>query len=159
MPPIVLCWPTMSEADVGGMAVEIEPSCEYSVKFCYPTTDGSRGANGIWHGSAYEGKVWNLIPPCGKVAPIDILQPLLNVYGDQVVYVSTEGRWVAHFRGGNSGSGPPLLVQIFFVHRVQAFAHCWQKCVANGGDYVEKQCFVAENLFYQIVPLCSLYLL
>ena len=25
---------------------------------------------------------------------------------------------------------------------------------ANGGDYVEKQCFVAANLLYQIVLLC-----
>jgi len=27
------------------------------------------------------------------------------------------------------------------------------------GDRVEKQCFVAENLLYQIVSLCFLYLL
>ena len=26
MPPILLCWPTTSEVDVGGMAVEVEPS-------------------------------------------------------------------------------------------------------------------------------------
>jgi len=26
MPPILLCWPTTSELDVGGMAVETEPS-------------------------------------------------------------------------------------------------------------------------------------
>jgi hypothetical protein len=26
MPPILLCWPTMSEVDTGGMAVEDEPS-------------------------------------------------------------------------------------------------------------------------------------
>jgi len=44
MPPILLCWPTMSEADVGGMAVEVEPSHHYSVKFCCRVTDDSRGA-------------------------------------------------------------------------------------------------------------------
>jgi len=38
VPPILLFWPTMSEVDVGGMAVEGEPSHQYSV------TDGSRGA-------------------------------------------------------------------------------------------------------------------
>ena len=43
MPPILLCWPT-SEADVGDMAVEIEPSREYSVIFCCHVTDDSRGA-------------------------------------------------------------------------------------------------------------------
>jgi len=30
---------------------------------------------------------------------------------------------------------------------------------ANGGDYVEKLCFVAKNLLYQIMLLCPLYLL
>lgn len=44
MPPILLCWPTMSETDVGGMAGEIEPPHQYSVTFCFCVTDGSRGA-------------------------------------------------------------------------------------------------------------------
>jgi hypothetical protein len=43
MPPIVLCWPTMPEADVGDMTVEGEPSRQYSIKFCR-ATDESRGA-------------------------------------------------------------------------------------------------------------------
>ena len=30
MPPILFCWPTMSEADVGGEAVGVEPSHQYS---------------------------------------------------------------------------------------------------------------------------------
>jgi len=42
---------------------------------------------------------------------------------------------------------------------MQAIVHRWRKCIANGGDYVEKQCFVAKNLLCQIVLLCSLYLL
>ena len=44
MPPILLCWPTMSEVDDAGMAVEVEPSHQYSVTFCCCVTDGSRGA-------------------------------------------------------------------------------------------------------------------
>ena len=35
MPPILLCWPTTSESNVVDMAVEVEPSCQYSVKFCF----------------------------------------------------------------------------------------------------------------------------
>ena len=31
--------------------------------------------------------------------------------------------------------------------------------LANSSDYVEKQCFVAEDLLYQLVLLCSLHLL
>ena len=44
MPPILLCWPTTSEVVVGGMAVEVEPSHQYSVRYCCCTTDGSRSA-------------------------------------------------------------------------------------------------------------------
>ena len=48
-----------------------------------------------------------------KNAPIDIHWPLLNVYGDQTVAVSTVRRWVMHFSNGDSDSGLPLLVRIF----------------------------------------------
>ena len=46
----------------------------------------------------------------------------------------------------------------FYESSMQA-AHCWSQCMATGGDYVEKQCFVAKSLLCQIVLLCSLYLL
>ena len=42
---------------------------------------------------------------------------------------------------------------------MQALVYCWWKCIANGGNYVEESCYGAENLFYWIVLLCSLYLL
>ena len=41
MPPILLLSTTVSEADAGGMAVEAEPSRQYSITFCCHTTDGS----------------------------------------------------------------------------------------------------------------------
>ena len=44
MSPILLCWPTISEVGVGGMAVEAEPSHQFSVPCCCCVTDGSRGA-------------------------------------------------------------------------------------------------------------------
>ena len=44
MPPLLLCWPTVSEADVGAMIVEAERSHQYSITFCHCATDGSRGA-------------------------------------------------------------------------------------------------------------------
>ena len=34
MPSILLCWPMMSEADVDGAAVEVEPFYLYSITFC-----------------------------------------------------------------------------------------------------------------------------
>lgn len=41
----------------------------------------------------------------------------------------------------------------------QGGGECWQKRIANGGEYVEKQHFVVKKLLYQTVLLCSLYLL
>ena len=97
LPPILLCWPTTSEANVVDMAVEVELSRQYSVKFCCRATDDSRGAvwqNGVWHGSAYEAKVCNWICLCGKkFVPYDIHRRLLKVCGDQTVDVSTVRRW------------------------------------------------------------------
>ena len=49
-PPILLCWPTMSEADVSCMAVDAEHYNQYSITFCCHAIDNSRGAvsqNGI----------------------------------------------------------------------------------------------------------------
>jgi len=34
MPPVLLRWLMASEADVGGMAVEVEPSHQYSITCC-----------------------------------------------------------------------------------------------------------------------------
>jgi len=43
MPLALLRWPNMSEADVGDMAVEVEPSHQCSITFCCHATGGSRG--------------------------------------------------------------------------------------------------------------------
>jgi len=63
IPPLLLCWPTISEEDIC-TAREVEPSHQYPITHCH-VTDGSRGSiwqNGIWHGSVYEAKGcnWNL---------------------------------------------------------------------------------------------------
>lgn len=47
----------------------------------------------------------------------------------------------------------------FYECRMQTLVHYGRKCIPNGGDYDGKLCFVAENLFYQIYSLFSLYLL
>lgn len=46
MPAILLCLPTKLEANGGGMAVEVEPSCQCPLTFHGCVTDGSRGA--VW---------------------------------------------------------------------------------------------------------------
>lgn len=44
MSHILLCWPTMSEVDVGGMVAEDEFYCQYSITFCSCVMDDSREA-------------------------------------------------------------------------------------------------------------------
>lgn len=43
-PLIFLYWPTTSELDVGGMAVQVETSHQNFITFCCRATDNSRGA-------------------------------------------------------------------------------------------------------------------
>ena len=56
-------------------------------------------------------------------------------------------------------AAPKVACMPLYERCMQALVHRWRKCIANGGDYVEKYCFVAKNLLYQIVLLCPLYLL
>jgi len=41
---------------------------------------------------------------------------------------------------------------------VQTLVHCWRKCIANDGDYVEKEDLLAANLLYQTVFVIMLFL-
>jgi len=92
------------EADVGGTAVEIEPSCQYSITFCCCMTDGSRGA------------------------PTDIHQCLLNAYGDQSVYVSIVRQWVVHISNGDSDVVTNNVTDDhgdFYKCGMKSLIHCW----------------------------------
>jgi len=89
------------------------------------------------------------------MAPTDIHYHFLKVYGDPTVDVSTVKQWVVHFSSGDSDSMSPLLVQIF-----TSLAH---RLLFITGDNAQlmvvtvlKRCFVAENLLYLVVLLCSL---
>ena len=48
IPIILLCWPITSEVDVGGTAVKVEPSHQYSITFCCHAMNGSRGQLTEW---------------------------------------------------------------------------------------------------------------
>ena len=79
-------------------------------------------------GVSWNSSVW-------KKPPIDIHQCLLNIYGDQTVDVSTMRWWMVHFSSGDSDH--PYWCRFLSMRH----AHCWQKCLATGGDYVEKVVF------------------
>ena len=105
MPPILLCWPTTSKANGVDMAVEVEPSRQYSVKFSCRATDNSRGpSDKLASDMEVRMKQRCVIEflHAEKIAPNDIHRRLLNVNGDQTVDVSTVRRWVARFSSGDS---------------------------------------------------------
>jgi len=109
---ILLCWLTTPEADVGGIAVEVEPFHQHSATFCCCVTDGNRGAlwqSDVWHTSVDEAKVRHWITRCRKNGAHWHSPTLLNIYGDQTVDLSTVRWWVAHFSGGDSSSGHPVV--------------------------------------------------
>jgi len=157
MPPILFYWPMTSEAGVGAMAVEAEPSQQYSITLSCHVTDGSRGAvwqNNIWHGGVYETKrcvIESL--HAEKMTPIDIHWLLMNIYGDW--------KWMwAQWGGGWCVSA---VVTEMWMTSLGRNGHVDLKMVVEmcsyQWDYIEEQCFVTENLLCQVVLLCSLYLL
>jgi len=75
------------------------------------------------------------------------------------VDVSTVRQWVVLFSSGDNASVSLLLVQVFMSTMYMLLLVASKKCIANGGDYAEKECFVGENFLYQAVLLYSLYLL
>ena len=150
-----------SEADVGSMTVEVEPSHQYSIIFCCHVTDGSREAvwqNGVLHGSMYGAKGCHWNPPCTK--NYTHWHPLMLA---------------EHFWRPNSGCECSKALSGAFQQwqkqqyitsadidcykcSMLALVH-WRKCISNGVGYIEKECFIAVNLDYQILLFCSLYLL
>ena len=147
------------EVNVGDMAVVVECSHQHSTTFCCYVTDGSRRAvwqNGIWHGSALETKLFRWIPPSGtqwySLALAECLRrPNNECEYSEVVVDGLFQHWRQRLHYFYKIKNKFLQIKTCrLVHR------CW-KCTANGGDYVEKYCFVAEHLLYQLVLLCSLY--
>ena len=123
-------------------------------------TDGSRGViwkNVIWYESM--DKVCNWIPPCIKngthwhlsTLAEHLWRPNSGCEHSEAVAGAFQQCWQWQWVTSTGVR--------FYKCGMQALVHRWQKCIATGGDCVEKQCFVAEHTLYQIVLLCSLYLL
>ena len=139
---ILFCGPVMSEVDDGGMAVEVERSHQYSVTFCCHMADGSRGAVwqiGAWHRSGYEAKGCCWIPPCEKkwhpVIFSDACWMFLETkkcmwaqWGNGwCVSATMTAMWMtSHVLDGHAG---------FYRRGIQTLVYCWQKCIANCGDF------------------------
>ena len=161
MPPILLYWSSgIHQRWCWWYGSRGWTSHQYSVTFCSCVTDGSRGAvwqNGVRHGSAYEAKVCYIeFLHVEKMAPIGIQWLSLNVSEDQTVDVSSD------VVGGAFHQWWQRVTSIgadFFEHSMRAVVHRWWKCIANGCDCWKIVFWVAENLHYEWVLLCFLYLL
>ena len=151
----------MSEADVDDMAVEAEPSYQYSITCCCHATDGSREAvwqHGVWHGSAYGAKVCHWILPCGKNGTHWHSLMLTEHLWRPNIGCDTVRQWVVCFGSGDRQRVTSTGTDIYKC-TMQALVHCSQKCTFSGDAYVERQWLIAENLLYQIALICSSYLL
>ncbi len=87
-----------SEADVGGTAREVVPSHKYFITFCL--TKWYLAWKFVWNKGVELNSSMQK-----KMAPTDIHQCLLNVYGYQTVDVNTVKQLVVHFSSSKSDSG------------------------------------------------------
>ena len=139
MPPTLLCWSTMSEVAVGGMAVDVESSHQYSLTFCCCVTDGNRGAvwqNDVWHGSAGQAKVWCWIPPYGKDSTHWHSSMLAECFwrsNSECEHSEAVGGAFQQWWGWVTSTGAD-----FYKYGMQALVHHWRKCIACYGHYAEK---------------------
>ena len=136
--PFLLCWPTRLEMDSGNKSIKVGPSHQYSITFWSYVTDGSRGAvwqNGIWCGSEYGAKGETEFLHVEEMVPIDTHWHLLNVDRDR------KWMWAQWGRGWCISAVVTVTVVSstgadFDECGMQALVHCWQKHIANAGDYV-----------------------
>ena len=87
-PPILLCWPVMSEVDVRVMAVEVGHSHQYSLRAVAMKQMAAEGQSDRMlsdMGVHMEQRYGTEFLHAEKMAPMDIHRCLLNIYGDQPV--------------------------------------------------------------------------
>jgi len=144
MLPILLYWPTISGMDVGGMAVEVEPSHQYAMTLCCCVTDGSR-ADGLTEQSLSWKWVWS--------KGVSLNSSMWKKWHPWHSFMLAEHWWrpksgCSTVRGGWCISAVVMVTwktshvlgshTDFNKRSMQAVVRCWWKCTANGGDYVEK---------------------
>ena len=89
MPPILIYWSMTLEVDVRGMAVEVEPSRQYSITFCCRVMAAEEQSDRMVSDIkvCMKQRCVTEFLHVEKMAPIDIHQRLLNVDGGQTVDV------------------------------------------------------------------------
>jgi len=123
-----------SETDVGRMAVEVEPSHQYSLTFCCCVTDGSRGV--VWQKVSdvevgmKQRRVTEFLH-VEKMAPIDIhWRTNSGCEHSKAVGVAFQQWWLWQWVTSAGAD--------FGEHGMQALVHRWWKCIANSDTYFER---------------------
>ena len=129
MPPILLCWPMTSEAAVGGMTIGAEPSCQQSVTCCCRVTDGSKWT--VWHNDICHGGVSFSFSMRKK------WHPLIFINTCWMLKETKQWMW-AQWSSGWCISVVLDDSAVLYERDMQTLVHGWWKCIANGGDYIEK---------------------
>ena len=80
-----------------------------------------------------------------EIPPAEIHQRLQRAYGSVCMGASSVGRWVKHFKDGETEAIQKAVRQCLrmagmgFYHRgIFNLPQRWEKCVQKSGDYVEK---------------------
>ena len=139
MLPILFYWLMTAEVNVGGMEVEVEPSCQHSFTCCCCVTDSSRRAvwqNGGWHRSADEANMWHWISPCRQNGTCWHSLMLAECWCRPSSESEYSEGWVVCFSSDDSGFFP--VVQIFMSMACQLLLIAGGKYIVNGGNCVEK---------------------
>ena len=138
-PPASLCWPTTSEVDVG-MAVEIgtfPPIFHYVILPCNRWQQ--RGSLTKWglmwkcgwsKGVSLNSSMWKKCHPLTSVSACSTLLKTKQCEHSGIVGGAFQQWWQQQW--------VTSACTAFYKHGLQALVHCWWKCRANGGDYVEK---------------------
>ena len=159
IPPILQCCPTMSEVDVGGIGNRQWTFPPISPDILLPCDRWKQ------RGSL---RKWCLTRKClwskggslnfsmqKKIEPID-------VHWHWRMFVKTKQWMWAQWGSGwcVSAVATATVSHLGWCRSLWVWhAGCWSslvKCTANGDHHVEKLYFVAVNLLYQIVSLCTL---
>ena len=72
-----------------------------------------------------------------KTAHVNIHWHLLNINGEPAMDVSTVRWWVGHFSSSWQRQWVTSTGADCYEHGKQGLDHCWWKCTANAGNYVE----------------------
>jgi len=132
IPPILLWWPTISEVDNVGMAVEVEPSHQYSVTFRCHETWQQRGSLTKWC------LTWKRIG--NKWVSLNSSMhkkwhPLTFTDACWMLIETNQWMWMQWGRGWCISAVMTVVTSTgadFYECSMQALVHCWQKCTANG---------------------------